>query len=170
MLDKYINVCLYIYVLSTVKLMKLFSDATRLRILMLIARKELCVCQIMGVLCISQPLISRNLAILSNAGLIAERKEGKLVFYSLNREMPESYARVIDLLKEMTEGDSTFPGDLHALKECEEFQKKTGKCDMKTFREFMARKSVKVCRRKDSYALREEMDITAPLVNRNNNR
>jgi len=121
--------------------MKLFSDATRLRILMLIARKELCVCQIMGVLCISQPLISRNLAILSNAGLIAERKEGKLVFYSLNREMPESYARVIDLLKEMTEGDSTFPGDLHALKECEEFQKKTGKCDMKTFREFMARKS-----------------------------
>jgi len=141
MLDKYINVCLYIYVLSTVKLMKLFSDATRLRILMLIARKELCVCQIMGVLCISQPLISRNLAILSNAGLIAERKEGKLVFYSLNREMPESYARVIDLLKEMTEGDSTFPGDLHALKECEEFQKKTGKCDMKTFREFMARKS-----------------------------
>jgi ArsR family transcriptional regulator, arsenate/arsenite/antimonite-responsive transcriptional repressor len=149
MLDKHINVCLYIYVLSTVKLMKLFSDATRLRILMLIARKELCVCQIMGVLCISQPLISRNLAILSNAGLIAERKEGKLVFYSLNREMPESYARVIDLLKEMTEGDSTFPGDLHALKECEEFQKKTGKCDMKTFREFMARKSVKVCRRKD---------------------
>jgi len=141
MLDKHINVCLYIYVLSTVKLMKLFSDATRLRILMLIARKELCVCQIMGVLCISQPLISRNLAILSNAGLIAERKEGKLVFYSLNREMPESYARVIDLLKEMTEGDSTFPGDLHALKECEEFQKKTGKCDMKTFREFMARKS-----------------------------
>jgi len=141
MLDKHINVCLSIYVLSTVKLMKLFSDATRLRILMLIARKELCVCQIMGVLCISQPLISRNLAILSNAGLIAERKEGKLVFYSLNREMPESYARVIDLLKEMTEGDSTFPGDLHALKECEEFQKKTGKCDMKTFREFMARKS-----------------------------
>ena len=141
MLDKHINVCLYNYVLSTVKLMKLFSDATRLRILMLIARKELCVCQIMGVLCISQPLISRNLAILSNAGLIAERKEGKLVFYSLNREMPESYARVIDLLKEMTEGDSTFPGDLHALKECEEFQKKTGKCDMKTFREFMARKS-----------------------------
>ena len=141
MLDKHINVCLYIYVLSTVKLMKLFSDATRLRILMLIARKELCVCQIMGVLCISQPLISRNLAILNNAGLIAERKEGKLVFYSLNREMPESYAKVIDLLKEMTEGDSTFPGDLHALKECEEFQKKTGKCDMKTFREFMARKS-----------------------------
>ena len=149
MLDKHINVCLYNYVLSTVKLMKLFSDATRLRILMLIARKELCVCQIMGVLCISQPLISRNLAILSNAGLIAERKEGKLVFYSLNREMPESYAKVIDLLKEMTAGDSAFPGDLHALKECEEFQKKTGKCDMKTFREFMARKSVKVCRRKD---------------------
>jgi len=123
--------------LNTAKLMKLFSDDTRLRILMLIARKELCVCQIMGVLGISQPLVSRNLAILSNAGLIKERKDGKLVFYSKNRDMPHSHKKVMNLLQEMTEGDKTYSGDMISLKDCEVFQKKSGRCDMKTLKEFM---------------------------------
>lgn len=129
---------------NTAKLMKLFSDDTRLRVLMLVARKELCVCQIMGVLGISQPLVSRNLAMLSNAGLIEERKDGKLVFYSLFKEMPKSHKKVIDLLQEMAEGDTTFIGDVRSLKDCEAFQEQTGKCDMKTLKEFMQRKSNKV--------------------------
>lgn len=128
------------------KLMKLFSDDTRLRILMLIARKELCVCQIMGVLGISQPLVSRNLAILSNAGLIGERKDGKLVFYSMNKEMSRSHKKVIDLLQEMTLGDRRYSGDMHSLKDCEAFQKKAGKCDMKTLKEFMHRKPTKTAK------------------------
>ncbi len=119
---------------------------------MLIARKELCVCQIMGVLGISQPLVSRNLAILSNAGLIKERKDGKLVFYSMNKEMHQTHKKVIDLLQEMTEGDKTYTGDMNSLKDCEAFQKTAGKCDMKTLKEFMQRKpkkTVKEFRRKD---------------------
>jgi len=126
--------------LNLVKLLKLLSDTNRLRILMLIARKELCVCQIMGVLGLSQPLISRNLSLLSRSGLLTERKEGKLVFYSLSGEMPDAYQKIIGLLKEIADADTTFSGDISTLAECEEFQKKTGKCDMKTFREFMKRK------------------------------
>lgn len=129
---------------NTARLMKLFSDDTRLRILMLISRKELCVCQIMGVLGISQPLVSRNLAILSNAGLIKERKDGKLVFYSMNKEIHQSHKKVIDLLQEMTLGDTTYSGDMNSLKDCEAFQKKVGKCDMKTLKEFMQRKPKKI--------------------------
>ncbi len=140
-LDSHIIICLYIHMSNTVKLIKLFSDDTRLRVLMLISRKELCVCQIMGVLGISQPLVSRNLAILSNAGLIRERKDGKLVFYSLNEDMPLSHRNVIDLLQEMTEGDRTYSGDMNSLKDCEAFQKKAGRCDMKTLKEFMHRKT-----------------------------
>ncbi len=124
-----------------VRLLKLLSDTTRLRILLLIARRELCVCQIMGIMGVSQPLISRNLSLLSRSGLIIERKEGKLVFYSLNREMPGPYRKVIDQLKDMAEGDTTFSGDITSLAECQEFQKETGRCDMKTFREFMKRRS-----------------------------
>lgn len=131
---------------NTVKLMKLFSDDTRLRILMLVAKKELCVCQVMGVLGISQPLVSRNLAMLNNAGILAERKEGKLVYYSLNRELTEPYERFIKFLQEMTAGDGTYAEDMNSLKDCEAFQKKAGRCDMKTLQEFMQRKTVNIKR------------------------
>ena len=57
------------------KIMKLLSDNTRLRILMLLTRRELCVCQIMGVLGVSQPLVSRNLKLLGDAGFLS-RTEG----------------------------------------------------------------------------------------------
>ena len=130
-----------------VRLLKLLSDTTRLRVLLLIARRELCVCQIMGVTGVSQPLISRNLSLLSRSGLVIERKEGKLVFYSLDPEMPEPYRKLMDLLKDLAEGDTTFTGDIASLAECEEFQKETGKCDMKTFREFMKRRTEKMTKR-----------------------
>lgn len=143
-LDKYIIIWLYVDMIDMVRLLKLLSDTTRLRILLLIAMRELCVCQIMGVMGVSQPLISRNLSLLSRSGLIIERKVGKLVFYSFNRQMPESYRRLIDELKDMAEGDTTFSGDVASLAECEEFQKETGRCDMKTFREFLKRRSEKM--------------------------
>jgi ArsR family transcriptional regulator len=121
-----------------VNIMKLLSDKTRLRILMLLTRRELCVCQIMGVLGISQPLVSRNLKLVSDAGFLDERKEGKLVFYSLNKSLDDLNERMIELLKDTLKGDSILADDLSSLRECEEFQKKTGKCDMKTFSEYMA--------------------------------
>lgn len=122
---------------NIVKLMKLLSDPARVRILILLAQKELCVCQIMGVLGISQPLVSRNLNLLDGAGFLQGRKEGKLVFYSLSKAMPVVNKKAVDLLKESLKGDSILAEDLGSLRDCEEFQKKTGRCDMKTFSEFM---------------------------------
>jgi ArsR family transcriptional regulator len=124
-------------------IMKLLSDKTRLRILMLLTRRELCVCQIMGVLGISQPLVSRNLKLLSDAGFLDERKEGKLVFYSINKSLDKLNTRMIELLKETLKDDSILTDDLSSLRECEEFQKKTGKCDMKTFSEYMSERRAK---------------------------
>ncbi len=125
---------------NAVKAMKLLSDPARLRILMILTRREMCVCQMMGVLGISQPLVSRNLTLLSGAGLLDERKEGKLVFYSLNKEIPPIYRSIIAVLRTALKSDSIVTGDLMALKDCREYQKKTGRCDMKTFSEFMKRK------------------------------
>lgn len=121
------------------KIMKILGDKTRLRILMLLTNKELCVCQIMGVLGISQPLVSRSLRLLADAGFLEERKKGKLVFYSIKKEMDNVNARLVDLLKESLEGERIISEDLRSLGDCEEFQKKTGKCDMKTFYEYMAK-------------------------------
>lgn len=125
---------------ETVRILKLLSDGTRLRIIMLLTRKELCVCQIMGVLGISQPLVSRNLNLMDAAGFLDERREGKLVFYSLNQNMPVVASKIIASLKKALREDRVLGEDLKSLVDCEEFQEKTGKCDMKTFKNFMSRK------------------------------
>ncbi len=127
--------------------LKLLADPTRLRIVMLLSRKELCVCQIMGVLGVSQPLVSRNLNLMSGAGLLSERREGKLVFYSMNRRMPADARKIIGSVREVLKADVTLAADLESLRDCEEFQKKTGKCDMKTFSDFMARRRRKSARK-----------------------
>ncbi|MCX8150734.1 MAG: metalloregulator ArsR/SmtB family transcription factor [Candidatus Bathyarchaeota archaeon] len=65
------------------KFFKSLADPTRLRILGLLATREMCVCEVMVALELTQPTASHHLGILENAGLIKARKEGKWVFYSL---------------------------------------------------------------------------------------
>jgi ArsR family transcriptional regulator len=61
-----------------------FADPTRLRILsLLLAEKELCVCDLCAVLEEIQPKVSRHLAILRHAGLVEVRREGKWKFYAV---------------------------------------------------------------------------------------
>ncbi len=121
-------------------LFKLLSDETRIRILMLLSSKELCVCQLMGILGISQPLISRNLSLLSAAGLLDERREGKLVFYRIGKVLPQAASDALSILKRELKDDTRLKGDLRSMGDCSEFQKITGKCDMKTFLDFMEKK------------------------------
>ena len=62
---------------------KALADTTRLRILKLLEAKELCVCEVMIALGLTQPTASHHLRILENAGLLKGRKQGKWVYYSL---------------------------------------------------------------------------------------
>jgi len=62
---------------------KALADETRLRILKLLEVREMCVCEIMVALNLTQPTASHHLRLLENAGLINGRKEGKWVFYSV---------------------------------------------------------------------------------------
>jgi len=62
---------------------KALADETRLRILKLLEVREMCVCEIMVALGLTQPTASHHLGLLENAGLIKDRKEGKWVFYSV---------------------------------------------------------------------------------------
>lgn len=64
------------------KLFKALADTTRLRILGLLAVREMCVCEVMVALDLTQPTASHHLRILENVGLVKDRKEGKWVFYS----------------------------------------------------------------------------------------
>ena len=63
---------------------KSLSDETRLRILKLLERGELCVCDIVAALDMIQPKVSFHLGVLKEVSLIKDRKQGKWVHYSIN--------------------------------------------------------------------------------------
>ena len=65
------------------RLFKALSDTTRLKILMLLDIREMCVCEIMVALELTQPTASHHLGILEAVGLVKDRREGKWVFYGL---------------------------------------------------------------------------------------
>lgn len=66
---------------------KALGEPTRLKIIKLLADRELCVCDLEEVMRISQPRISQHLKVLKHAGLVNERKEGQRSICSLNREL-----------------------------------------------------------------------------------
>jgi ArsR family transcriptional regulator, arsenate/arsenite/antimonite-responsive transcriptional repressor len=64
-------------------LFRALADHTRLRLLNLVADKEICVCYFVEILGMSQPKISRHLAYLRRAGLVASRRQGRWMHYRL---------------------------------------------------------------------------------------
>lgn len=62
---------------------KVFSDATRIRILCVLSHSEMCVCDLAQTLDMTQSAISHQLRILKQMKLVVNRREGKTVFYSL---------------------------------------------------------------------------------------
>jgi ArsR family transcriptional regulator, arsenate/arsenite/antimonite-responsive transcriptional repressor len=75
-------------------LFKALADRTRLRLLNLMAAGEVCVCFFVEVLGESQPKISRHLAYLRRAGVVAARREGKWMHYRISTPADAHAARV----------------------------------------------------------------------------
>lgn len=65
------------------ELFKLFSDPTRLKILMSLAQHELCVCDLAALIEMNQSAVSHQLRLLKQGRLVKSRREGKSIFYSL---------------------------------------------------------------------------------------
>ncbi len=76
-------------------LFRALADATRLRLLNLIADREICVCYFVEILRISQPKISRHLAYLRRAGLIEARRDGKWMHYRLSMPQDRAAASIL---------------------------------------------------------------------------
>ena len=66
--------------------LKALSDPTRLKIFEMLLEKEMCVCELVAELSISQPLVSHHLRELKIAGLVHDRREGNWVFNWLDAE------------------------------------------------------------------------------------
>ena len=71
------------------------GDNTRLRLLNLIGDQELCVCYFVEILDQPQPKISRHLAYLRNAGIVAARRDGKWMHYRIVMPPNEGAAKVL---------------------------------------------------------------------------
>src|SRR5262245_55274694 len=83
---------------SVSRLFKALADETRLRIVALLAHGELCVCHIHRALRLSQPNVSRHLAVLRAAGIVEDRRDGKWIYYRLLRQAdgdPERQLRAL---------------------------------------------------------------------------
>jgi transcriptional regulator, ArsR family len=68
------------------ELFKVFGDTTRIKILWALDEAEMCVCDIAVLLNMTQSAISHQLRVLKQANLVKNRREGKVVYYSLNDE------------------------------------------------------------------------------------
>ncbi|HYF84221.1 MAG TPA: metalloregulator ArsR/SmtB family transcription factor [Clostridia bacterium] len=68
------------------ELFKVFGDTTRIKILCALFESEMCVCDIAALLCMNQSAISHQLRVLKQARLVKYRKDGKVVYYSLDDE------------------------------------------------------------------------------------
>ena len=64
---------------------KAFSDRSRLKIILILASREQTVNEIVSQVGLSQPTVSRHLAILRDADIVIDRREGQQVYYSLNK-------------------------------------------------------------------------------------
>ena len=78
---------------------KCLSDPTRLNILELVmAKQSVCVCELTEQLQLSQPKISRHLALLRNLSILLDQRQGQWVYYRLNPNLPEWANEVLNII------------------------------------------------------------------------
>ena len=92
------------------KIFKALSDPKRLQILDMLSNGELCACKILEAFSISQPILSHDMKLLIDTGLVSSKKVGKWTHYSLNTDkLNEVYKTV---------GKLMLPDPFSALVEC----------------------------------------------------
>lgn len=115
------NICSYdrtfiITAMQSLKIFKSLSDPTRLRILLLLLRKELCVCELSFILEMEQSRISHQLRVLRNADLVEGIREGKWIVYRVPEDKKKDLEFIFSRLQGGSLADSEeFSGDYKKL-------------------------------------------------------
>lgn len=97
------------------QLFRALADRTRLRLLNLISEGEVCVCYFVQVLDAPQPKISRHLAYLRKAGIVAARREGKWMHYRLHWPTDSHAANILKTTMNAFKQDKELQRDLQRL-------------------------------------------------------
>lgn len=99
---------------------KILSDETRLRIMVLLYRRESCVCQLCGITGIPQPNISKHLAKLRDMGFVKDERKEQYIFYSLNIE-GELFENILQNIVDNVEDYPILKKDLEKSKAAEKY-------------------------------------------------
>ena len=94
---------------------KALADPTRLRIINLLADQEVCVCFFVEILKTNQPKISRHLAYLRRAGIVAARREGIWMHYRISTPRDANGAKVLADVREWLAKDALMQQDRNRL-------------------------------------------------------
>lgn len=77
------KMCSYNEMKDLIRIFKALSDPTRLRIVLLLAERDLCVCELVFILKMEQSRISHHLRILREAHLVEDVREGRWIIYRI---------------------------------------------------------------------------------------
>jgi DNA-binding transcriptional ArsR family regulator len=99
-------------------LFRALSDETRLKLVVLLFGRELCVCQLEAALGISQTKASRHLAVLRHAGLLKTRRDGLWIYYSLEEPRNKVEEYLIRNLRDSLSIELSSMEDLAEKKTC----------------------------------------------------
>ncbi len=91
-----------------VKLFKGLSDETRLKILSLLWKRSLCVCEIMGALGSTQTKTSRHLIYLKNMGVLSSKREDRWMVYKINEGLQEEIKKILEHIVSVVKRDEKF--------------------------------------------------------------
>jgi DNA-binding transcriptional ArsR family regulator len=98
--------------------LKAAADPNRARILKMLQEVELCVCQIVAALGLSQSTVSKHLSLLREAGLVDERKEGRWVYFRLAEAGVNDYAQpLLTLIGGWLNQDQSIAADSERVKQ-----------------------------------------------------
>jgi ArsR family transcriptional regulator, arsenate/arsenite/antimonite-responsive transcriptional repressor len=97
------------------QLLRALADRTRLRIVNLLARGSLCVCDIQRILGQPQSSVSRHLALLKSAGLIRDRRDGMRTFYALTPWESRLARGVLSAIRSHLAVEGDYLADVEAL-------------------------------------------------------
>ena len=78
------------------KVFKALSDPKRVKIVDLLSCGEMCGCLLLKCFEITQPTLAHDMKVLTEAGIVTSRREGKKNIYALNKEAVERYRRRVD--------------------------------------------------------------------------
>lgn len=99
---------------------KILSDETRLRILILLFHKKLCVCEIYGIMDESQPKVSKHLAKLRDMGFVRDERQEQFIYYSLNIK-DSLFTSVLQSIVDNIDDYPVLKGDIEKVENTKEF-------------------------------------------------